>query len=239
MKDYRIKAIARGLAIIAFAICLLLSKTGAFTAFPLVKIGMSIILGLVIIEALFEKSFLGVFFSLGLMACLFQKELGLVSVSYAIIILAFVLIGIGFTIIFDKKPKISVIKDGHKDSVESAGNIEYWEDDGNFSIDNSLGQKTQYVKIQNLKKGDIDNSLGSLTVYLTGSTVDADGAVLDIDNGMGSLTVYFPKNFRVHFNCDNGMGKINMHGECSQDESQPLVKANVDNGMGTIDFYFE
>ena len=239
MKDYRIKAIARGLAIIAFAVCLLLSKTGAFTAFPMVKIGMSIILILVVIEALVEKSFLGVFFSLGLMACLFQKEIGLESVSYAIIILAFVLIGVGFTLIFGKKPKITVINNGHKASLEGVGNAEYWEEDGNFSVDNNLGQRTQYVKIQNMKKGDIDNALGSLTVYLSGSTVDASGAQLDIDNGMGSLSVYFPKEFRVRFNCDNGMGKINMHGECNQDESQPLVIANVDNGMGQIDFYFE
>ena len=227
MKDYRIKAIARGLAIIAFAVCLLLSKTGAFTAFPMVKIGMSIILILVVIEALVEKSFLGVFFSLGLMACLFQKEI------------AFVLIGVGFTLIFGKKPKITVINNGHKASLEGVGNAEYWEEDGNFSVDNNLGQRTQYVKIQNLKKGDIDNALGSLTVYFSGSTVDASGAQLDIDNGMGSLSVYFPKEFRVRFNCDNGMGKINMHGECNQDESQPLVIANVDNGMGQIDFYFE
>ena len=125
MKDYRIKAIARGLAIIAFAVCLLLSKTGAFTAFPMVKIGMSIILILVVIEALVEKSFLGVFFSLGLMACLFQKEIGLESVSYAIIILAFVLIGVGFTLIFGKKPKITIINNGHKASVEGVSNAEY------------------------------------------------------------------------------------------------------------------
>ena len=89
------------------------------------------------------------------------------------------------------------------------------------------------------KNGNIDNALGQLTVYMNGTTIDKDGAVLDIDNGMGKLNVYFPKEFRVHFNCDNGMGTINMHGECSQDESQPLIRANVDNGMGCIDFYFE
>jgi len=239
MKDNRIKSIFRGLALIAFAVCCLIGNSDKFADMPLYKIGVSLLLLVVLVETIIEKNFISIFCVLGCGACVYQNELGLKDVNFLLIIGLFILIGVGMNLIFGKKPKINVIKDGHKGSVESAGNIEYWEDDGNFSIDNSLGQRTQYVKIQNLKKGDIDNSLGSLTVYLTGSTVDADGAVLDIDNGMGSLTVYIPKDFRVHFNCDNGMGKINMHGECSQDESLPLVKANVDNGMGTIDFYFE
>ena len=239
MKDYRIKAIARGLAIIAFAVCLLLSNTGAFTNLPLVKIGCSFILLLALIEAIMGREVISIFFILGLGACAYQNELGLKDVNFLLIIGSFLLIGIGLNLIIGKKPKITVVNNGHKASVEGVGNAEYWEEDGNFSVDNNLGQRTQYVKIQNMKKGDIDNALGSLTVYLSGSTVDADGAQLDIDNGMGSLSVYFPKEFRVRFNCDNGMGKINMHGECNQDETQPLVIANVDNGMGQIDFYFE
>ena len=239
MKDYRIKAIARGLAIIAFAVCLLLSKTGAFTAFPLVKIGMCIILALVVIEALMEKSFFGVFFPMGIAACLFQKELGLENVSYIVIILAFVLIGIGFSLIFDKKPKISVIKDKCHEAVDGSMSDEYSEGDGTFDLDNNMGSKSQYVNVQNLKCGNIDNALGQLTVYLNNCTIDPEGAILNIDNGLGALIIYMPKDFRVSFNCDNGMGKINMHGECSNDTSLPLVTANVDNGMGTIDFYFE
>ena len=233
----KIKNVARGLAIIAFAICLLLSKTDAFSTFPLIKAGMSIILILIIIEQLFERSFLGVFFPLGLGACLFQKELGLQDVNYAIIIFAFVLIGIGFEVLFNRKPHINVIKDGKEVNFE--GNAEYSELEDSFDLDNSLGSRTQYVNIQNFRRGKIDNALGQLVVYMNGSKVSPEGATLDIDNGMGALSVYFPKDFRVRFNCDNGMGKINMHGECSEDPSQPLIIANVDNGMGTIDFYFE
>ncbi|WP_458460040.1 LiaF transmembrane domain-containing protein [Pseudobutyrivibrio sp.] len=239
MKDYRIKSILRGLAIIAFAVCCLIGNSDRFADMPLSRIAVSLLLLVVLIETIIERNIISIFFVLGCGACVYQNELGLKDVNFLLIIGLFILIGVGMNLIFGKKPKINVIKNERNGSYDVEGNTEYWEDDGNFSIDNSLGQKTQYVKIQNLKKGDIDNALGSLTVYLTGSTVDADGAVLDIDNGMGSLTVYFPKEFRVRFNCDNGMGKINMHGECSQDESLPLVIANVDNGMGQIDFYFE
>ena len=93
--------------------------------------------------------------------------------------------------------------------------------------------------------GEIEEKLSLSLSFATGGKVEkvmvheGDYVREGIDNGMGSLSIYFPRNFRVSFNCDNGMGKINMHGECSQDMSQPLIKANVDNGMGTIDFYFE
>ena len=141
--------------------------------------------------------------------------------------------------IFGKKPHINIIHDGDDHHINVGGKAEYWEEDGTFDLDNSLGNRTQYVKINNMKRGTIDNALGQMTVYFDGTTVDPSGANLDIDNGMGSLSIYFPKEFRVEFKCDNGMGKINMHGECSHDENQPLIRADVDNGMGQIDFYFE
>lgn len=238
MKDFRIKAIVRGLAIIAFAVCLLLSKTEAFSTYPLIKIGMCIILGLIVIEQLFEKSFLGVCFPLGIAACLFQQELGLGNVHYAIIILAFVLIGVGLTVIFDRKPKIVCNHNGKEYVVGETQHSEYWEEDGNFSLDNGLGSRTQYVSVKNMRKGTIDNGLGQLIAYFDGSTVAEEGAFLDIDNGLGAMSLYFPKEFRMSFNFDNGLGKINVHGECSQDPEQPLVKAQIDNGLGTVDIYF-
>ncbi|QFJ54905.1 LiaF transmembrane domain-containing protein [Pseudobutyrivibrio xylanivorans] len=240
MTKSKIKNIVRGLAIIVFAVCLLLSKNNSFNDYPMIKIGMCVILALILVEQLIEKSWVGVFFPLGVGACLFQNELGLGGIHFAVIILAFVLIGVGFSMIFGKKPAhINIIHDGDEHKLEIGGNSEYWEEDGNFDLDNSLGSKTQYLTINNMKKGTIDNALGQMTVYFNGTTVDPDGAFLDIDNGMGSLAIYFPKEFRVSFNCDNGMGKINMHGEGSQDLNQPLIKADVDNGMGQIDFYFE
>lgn len=238
MKDYRIKAVVRGLAIIAFAVCLLLSKTAAFQTYPMVKIGMCIILAIVLIESLFERSWLGVCFPLGIGACLFQNELGLGSVNYAIIILAFVLIGVGFTLIFGKKKYTKIYENAH-DKFCDAGGSEYTEDIDRFDLDNNMGTKTQYVNIKNLREGTIDNALGQLTVYMNGTTIAPEGAKLDIDNGLGQLSIYFPKEFRVVFKTENGLGKINIHGEGSKDENQPIVYANVDNGLGSTDIYFE
>lgn len=238
MKDYRIKAVVRGLAIIAFAVCLLLSKTAAFQTYPMVKIGMCIILAIVFIESLFERSWLGVCFPLGIAACLFQNELGLGNVSYIVIILAFVLIGIGLTLIFGKKKYTKIYENAH-DKFCDAGGSEYTEDTDRFDLDNNMGTKTQYVNIKNLRQGNIDNALGQLTVYMNGTTIAPEGAKLDIDNGLGQLNIYFPKEFRVVFKTENGLGKINIHGEGSKDENQPIVYANVDNGLGSTDIYFE
>ena len=102
-----------------------------------------------------------------------------------------------------------------------------------------MGTKTQYVNIKNLRQGTIDNALGQLTVYMNGTTIAPEGAKLDIDNGLGQLSIYFPKEFRVVFKTENGLGKINIHGEGSKDENQPIVYANVDNGLGSTDIYFE
>jgi hypothetical protein len=239
MKDSRIKNILRGLAIIAFAVCLLLSKSNIITDVPMVRIAICIIMGLWAVEQIIEKQVVGASIPLGVIACLFREEIGFGNVNYALIMFAFILIGVGLSFVFGKKPHVVVEHNGKEHIWDGHGASEYWEEDGVFDLDNSLGSKTQYLTIHDLKKGSIDNALGSMKVYFNGTTVHPDGAVLDIDNGMGSLSIYFPKEFRVAFNCENGMGKINMHGEGSEDMSQPLIRANIDNGMGQTDIYFE
>lgn len=228
-----IKKVICGLSLIACAICLLLSRTAYFTEVPMIRIAISLIMVLFGIEQFFDQSFVGMTTSLGVVVCLFRSELGLGNVHFGLILLSFILIGIGLSIIFTNKSYI-----GYHGKHGKHGSTEYREHDGCFEIDNSFTSKTQYVSIQNMKSGKIDNGLGNLTVYFNGSTLQDSGALLDINNGCGSMTVYFPKNFRVDFHFDNGLGKINVHGESTKDESLPLLTVNVDNGLGAVDLYF-
>lgn len=116
---------------------------------------------------------------------------------------------------------------------------EYSDADGTFTVDNSLGERTAYMSVNDLRHGKIENALGSLIVYLNGTSLDEAGATIDIDNGLGKLQVYVPKEFRVSVNIDNGLGTVNTHGNPATDETLPLLKLNIDNGLGTTDIYFE
>ena len=238
MKKGKIRNAIRGLALIAFAVCLLLSRSTVFTDMPMAKIAVCIIMALFFGEQLLEKSFVGMAIPVGVVTCLFRDELMLGDVHYALIMIAVILIGIGLSIIFGKKPKIVCNHNGKEYIMGDNHTSEYWEDEGNFSLDNGFGARTQYVAVKNIRKGSIDNGLGALTAYFDGSTVAEEGAVLDIDNGLGSMSLYFPKEFRMSFNVDNGLGRVNFHGEGSQDMEQPLVKAQIDNGLGQVDIYF-
>ncbi|MDC7279020.1 hypothetical protein NXH64_05810 [Butyrivibrio fibrisolvens] len=238
MRKGKIRNAIRGLAIIAFAVCLLLSRSTFFTDMPMAKIAVCIIMALFFGEQLLEKSFVGMAIPVGVVTCLFRDELMLGDVHYALIMIAVILIGIGLSTIFGHKPKVVFDHKGKEYIMGENHTSEYWEEDGNFTLDNGLGSRTQYVSVKNMRKGSIDNGLGTLTAYFDGSTVAEEGAFLDIDNGLGAMSLYFPKEFRMSFNFDNGLGKINVHGECSQDEAQPLVKTQIDNGLGQVDIYF-
>lgn len=230
--------VVKGLAIIAFAVCIFLNSAGMLPGLPLVKIGLGIVLAVLSLYGLFDKNFVGCAIGVGLIGVIFKAELGIPKVSTWIIIVCAVLVGIGFELIFKKnKININITKDGK--TIDTEGTSEYWEQEGEFDLDNNLGSKTHYVSIANLRKGKVDNALGSLTVYFNGTTVAPEGAFLDIDNGLGNLALYFPADMRVKFNFENGLGRINVHGEGSQDADKPLVTANVDNGLGNIDIYFE
>lgn len=238
------KNIIVGLVIILFAAALFVDKLGIFPDLPLIKLGMSAILLVVIAGSLKKLQFLGVTFPLGLIACLFSTELGIDKVSPGIIILVSILIGIGLTIMFDH-PIAKQINgycgnsENFKNHFGGTSTVEYSTGDGTFDVDNNLGDRTEYVSVKNLKRGKIDNALGSLKVYMNGTTIDPSGAFVEIDNGLGSLSVFIPKEFRVSMQVDNGLGKINTHGTASTDESLPLLTLDVDNGLGCTDIYFE
>ena len=77
MKDYRIKSIFRGLAIIAFGVCCLIGNSDKFADMPLFRIGVSLLLLVVLIETIIERNIISIFFVLGCGACVYQNELGL------------------------------------------------------------------------------------------------------------------------------------------------------------------
>ena len=224
-----------GLALIVFAVCLVMDRMVMFPGLPLIKIGAALLLAVIFLKSVRKVEFMGMVLSLGAAAWLFQDELGLQSVPGYIIIIAAILIGIGLSMIFGKKDYCQV----HISDSGSSNGASYSEGEGTFDVDNNLGSKTEYVQVKNIRRGKIDNALGQLTVYLNGSTIDPEGAFIDIDNGLGNLAVFIPKEFRVKFNTDNGLGKINFHGECSRDESQPLVNVKLDNGLGSVEIYFD
>lgn len=243
MNEFNSKKVITGLVLIIFAAGLLIDKMGIFPDFPLFKIATAVLLVYVmIINGIGRHGFLAITFPMAILACLFSKELGIAMVSPAIIILVAILIGVGLSLIFGKSPIVNVVTNHHGGNWNHSGHsstIEYSSEDGTFSVDNNLGERTEYVTVKNLRRGDIDNALGSLTVYLNGSTLDPNGAFINIDNGLGSLKVFIPKEFRISMKCDNGLGTINTHGNYSCDESSPLLSLDIDNGLGTTDIYFE
>lgn len=204
------------------------------------KIALIVILAyFIIVNGIGKRSFLGVTFPLGIIACLFSDLLGIGMVSPFIIILVSILIGVGLSMIFGKKAYVRHDFGGKYIYSNVSDSKEYSDADGTFTVDNSLGERTAYMSVNDLRHGKIENALGSLIVYFNGTSLDEAGATIDIDNGLSKLQVYVPKEFRVSVNIDNGLGTVNTHGNPATDETLPLLKLNIDNGLGTTDIYFE
>jgi len=229
------KNILGGLVLIVFAVCLILDKMNQFPDLPLLKIGVLLLLVVVFFDALRKLEFVGVMFPVGVAGWMFQDEIGLGTVPGYIILIAAFIIGIGLSMIFSRK-KYNFVEKKYNDGSCS---YVYSDDDGYVCIDNNFGSKTEYVSSKDIKKADIDNGMGNLAVYFNGSTINSEGAEFDIDNGLGTLSLYFPKEFRMKFNTENGLGKVTTHGQCSEDPEAPLIKVKLDNGLGTVDIYFE
>lgn len=247
MKNIRRKQILSGLALIILAVALFVDKLAIFTHIPILKIGMLLaFICIMLVVNIHKHSIVLIMLAIGLMATNFSKELGIEKIAPTYIIFSALLIGVGLSLIFGKKTKKLAFDgfdkvDKSKEFYKNCGanSVEYEDAEGNFSIKNTFGERTEYVSVKNLKNGKIENAMGSLTVYLTSSTIDSNGGIMELNNGLGKLSVYIPSDLRVIINADNGFGSVKTHGKSSLDGSKPVLNLKIENGFGSTDIYFE
>lgn len=244
MRSSRRKQILYGMAIIIFAVALFIDKLDIFRGVNVLKIGILLTFICVVLSVNIHKHrIIVVAVTMGLIATTFSKQLGIEKVAPTFIIFVSLLVGIGLSMIFEKKPKKIEFNEFETkkgfDNNCGASSVEYTEGEEMFKVGNTFGERTEYVSVNNLRQGKIENAMGSLTVYLDGSTIDSNGGCIEVSNGLGKLNIYIPSEFRTVIHSDNGFGTVKTHGKTSMDATKPLLNLKVSNGFGSTDIFFE
>ena len=164
----------------------------------------TILLLAVVVHSIPPRNFLALFLSLVLLYEIYWQPLGLVHISFWVLILAAVLAGIGFSYLFRKRPlkhwgkfEKANWKAGEGYQQVCAG-IDGENIDGeNVFAKVSFGDSTKYLHSTALKTGQFYASFGSLEVYLDQVMLSDQGAEIYVDCKFGSMELYVPKTWRV------------------------------------------
>ena len=229
-----------GIAFIFAAVVIVLDAVGVFapfvSAFGEISI-WAIIGGVLLLCFAFSQLVSGnignFFFPLALIFMIFEKnvahyfnigdENGNIINNWLLCLVA-ILLGIGFSIL------LSGIKRKHRH--REVGREWHFGDEGDgIKIKGNVGSTVKYIDCDGFKYEEIENNLGSCTVFFENVDKYDGGGVLSVDNNLGSMLINVPEGWNVISEIDNNLGSLTLP---KPNTNGPTLTVIGDNNLGSI-----
>ena len=178
-----------------------------------------------------------ILFPLAFLAIIFDDVLHITEYTPWPVIGAAVLGTIGLNILFGHKGKnhFGVYHNGRKLEKNEIVDEEISEDEY-YKAEIAFATTVKYVTSQNLKKADIENSFGTLTVYFDNATIGGN-AMINVDNSFGKTILYIPKEWNTYVTTDSSFGNVETDGQPIA-SSECMVQINADTSFGNIQIIY-
>lgn len=233
MKDK--KSIFWGLIIILLAVYVIVSRLFAMPDIPVIKIAFTLLFVYIIYNGIRSLHFGEIFIPLALISCQYDEYIGIEELTPWPVLLAAVLLSIGFSMIFKKRRR--VIHDGSSVVFDS---VDIDEEDGNtICVKNTFSETSKYVNSNDFTSGDIKNTFGETRVYFNNAVLANGRATLYVDNTFGETCIYIPRTWRLDLKKNNSFGDIAVRGNGNNDMDAPLITIDAKNSFGEICIVFE
>jgi predicted membrane protein len=228
-----------GIFFIAATILLIASQLGSFMEIGFWSLLGTILLIAIIIQSCMYRMFLGIFLPVALIYLIFQQPLGWPHFSLWILVIASILLSIGFHIIFRKRPNYG----NGCNNPHSSGRHGGWKpneqvdengDDNHPSVFVKFGNVTRYLHADCFESGRFQCSFGNLEVYFSESTLSPNGAEAFVDSSFGSVKLYVPRGWEILNRTNASMGELRFTGSPRLSENPPQLIINGNISMGDI-----
>ncbi len=224
-----------GVFFVLAAVFVVVSQVTSFAQIGFWSILAAVLLAAVLIQSLIHLNYFGVFLPLALGYWIFQVPLHLYVISPWLLILASVLLSIGFHIIFSKHSKHVYLAHHGKDKDYSIEDI----DDNNPYVKVALGACSKYLHADSLKGGQFYCSLGALEVYFDQVQLDPNGAEIYVDCSLGAIELYFPKTWRVIDKLHSSLGGVKNETRYNNpDKNAPQVTIIGNVSLGEVEVHY-
>lgn len=184
---------------------ILLSQFTSLVTMPVIQIIALVILAALFISSLVRLNYMGMTVCLALAYTIVQETLKLPAINAWVLLLAAVLLGIGLSMLFRRRPKPLPTPPVYPPAqaypqnggVHVQTDIAYNSDDDHPYAKASFGSASRYVHAKNLESGQFYCSFGLLEVYLDQALLSPNGAQLYVDCNFGSIKLYVPRDWQV------------------------------------------
>ena len=238
------KSIFWGLSLIAIAIFVVVYQMGIISnEISVWSIVLGILFGCALIDGIISLSFGGIFFPLAFLWALFGEVVGFPKVSIWILLLAALLLTIGFHIIFPQKKK----KEQWKKHVESmhqtfdsqgAREIHEGEDGGSVvNCYNRFGATTKYITTENFVSATLDNQFGEMIVYFDNAKIIGDYADVYVSASFGSVQMYIPREWKVDNDIRVMLGEAHERNQ-NQAMGGPVLRLHGNVSFGELEITY-
>ncbi|MBH9986061.1 hypothetical protein [Lactobacillus sp. M0390] len=241
MRKHKIRELFWGLAFVAAAVFLVLNQLHLLTFhLGIGTIIWTIVFGVCLIESAVNKSLFGAIFSIAFLLIIYAKPLHIVKLVPWTILIAALLLYIGFTMIFKKSfwPKFYF---GYKkddsdqgDFTESSTSTIEGED---IVINQHLSSVSRYVHSQNLRRVTVNSSLGEAEIYLDQAKPAGAFITMDINASLGEVEIYIPKSWKIDSRrLDVTLGELEINGESTG--GGPTLVLTGQSRLGELEIYY-
>ena len=227
-----------GLSFILVAVLLVLDALGVFTplfgVFGTVSI-WAIVGGIVLLYFAISQLITGnignFFVPLAIIFMLFEKNVAYLFhigdengniINNWLLLLVAVMLGVGFSILF------SGIK---RERRHRKHEHEWKHGRDTIRVKTNIGSSVRYIDCDGFKYDEVENDVGSCTVFFENVDKYESGGVLNIENNVGSTVVTVPGSWNVISKVENNLGSVVVP---KPNPDGPILTVTGENNLGSI-----
>lgn len=219
-----------GVVFLAAAVLIILYAAGVnlgvVAEIPVIDLILGVILVAWIIARLVKVDIPGIFLPLGLLFCVFEKEIARwigktgelkagVLLNHWIVFLIIVLLTAGTALLL--RPLYRKRKSGSRAYRFNRGS-----------------SSTVYIDCQNFTNQTVKNELGSTNIWFSNKESYAGGGVLVVQNELGATIIHVPKEWQLACNVTKDLGSVTVPGSGTPGGKMLTISGHCDLGSVTV-----
>lgn len=194
-----------GILFILMGVFLIISKLGYFPNVNVIGLLLTAFLVAVIVKSLVRLNFAGVLFPIAFICIIYDKQLGITTITPWTVLIAALLGSIGLSMIFHKHTKCVNFKFDSEDYKFEKIDVE---DESHVRIKNSFTSSIKYINTDNFEQADFNCSFGAMKVYFDKAIMSNDNAIVRINASFSGIELYIPKEWSVEDKTNVVLGSI-------------------------------
>lgn len=216
-----------GTLLILIGVFLIVSKLGYFANISVVSLLLTIFLIAIIVKSIPHLNFSGILFPIAFICIIYDKQLGITSITPWTVLIAALFGSIGLSMIFHRHNKWVNVNIDHDDHEFEKIDIE---DESHVRFKNSFCGSVKYINTNSFEQADFKCSFGAMKVYFDNAVMSGSNATVRLNASFSGVELFIPKEWRVENKTNVFLGSVEEKNRGSQ------VTTNTLTLVGDISF---